>query len=188
MNISPNEAEETLAAIQKVSQKTRRSLISSGSNIFLFVSGLIWLVGFLSTHFLPASIAVNIWIAAILLGSALSILLGSRLGSYWRGPATADYAKRIGVFWVFLVLFGIAAIAVAQPIDEMQQTMMIILFIMLGQLAMSLLFTFSSIWWVLPITALALVGYFFFPDIFYLWMGLVGAGMVVLAIFIRSRW
>jgi hypothetical protein len=67
--------------------------------------------------------------------------------------------------------------------------MFIILFIMLGQLAMGLLLSFSAVWWALPITALALIGYFLLPGIFYLWMGVLGGGgMIVLALYIRARW
>ena len=67
--------------------------------------------------------------------------------------------------------------------------MFIILFIMIGQLSMGLLLSFSSTWWALPITALALVGYFLLPNFFYLWMGiLVGGGMILLGLYIRMRW
>ena len=166
MNISPNEAEEALAAIQKMTQKTRHSFASSGAYIFLILTGIVWLVGFLSTQFLTGAIVAYIWVGMSLLGSALSILLGTRMGRRVRGPSTAAYAKRIGIFWLLLVLYGIAAIAVARPTDGKQMTMLIILFIMLGQLAMGLLFSFSSVWWALPITALALVGYFLLPGYF----------------------
>ena len=53
MNISPNEAEETLAAIQTMAQKTRHSIASSGTYITLIVTGIVWLVGFMCTQFLP---------------------------------------------------------------------------------------------------------------------------------------
>jgi hypothetical protein len=60
---------------------------------------------------------------------------------------------------------------------------------MLGQLAMGLLFSFSSVWWALPITFLALAGYFLLPGIFYLWMALLGGGgMIILGLYIRFRW
>jgi hypothetical protein len=60
---------------------------------------------------------------------------------------------------------------------------------MIGQLSMGLLFSFSSTWWAVPITALALAGYFLFPGIFYLWMGiLVGGGMILLGLYIHSMW
>jgi hypothetical protein len=52
MNLSPNEAEEELAVIQRMIQKTRHSFASSGAYIFLMVTGIVWLIGFLSTQFL----------------------------------------------------------------------------------------------------------------------------------------
>jgi hypothetical protein len=189
VNISPDEAEEALAAIQSVTQKTRRSIANSGAYIFLILTGLIWLVGFLATQFLAGEIVAYIWIGMSLLGCALSIPLGARLGRRVRGPSTAAYAKRIGLFWLLLVFYGIVAIAIARPADGKQLTMLIILFIMLGQLAMGLLFSFASTWWVVPVTALALVGYFLLPGIFYLWMAiLVGGGMIALGLVIRWRW
>ena len=104
-------------------------------------------------------------------------------------PSFNATAKRAGIFWLLLILYGIAAIAIAGPKDGKQATMLIILFIMLGQLAMGLLLSFSATWWALPITALALAGYFLLPDFFYLWMGvLVGGGMIALGLYIRSRW
>lgn len=97
--------------------------------------------------------------------------------------------RRAILFWLLLVCYAIAAIAIAQPTDGKQISAFIILFIMFGQLAMGLLISFSSTWWALPITALALVGYFLLPDIFYLWMGILGGGgMIALGLYIRSRW
>ena len=189
MNISPNEAEEALAAIQKVTQKTRHSIAANGTYITLIITGIVWLVGYMATQFLPQEIVVYIWIGLSLLGSTLATVLGIRIGQRVRSPLTAAMAKRIGIFWLFLVLYAIAAIAIARPTDGKQVTMFIILFIMIGQLAMGLPFSFSSTWWALPITALALVGYFLLPDFFYLWMALlVGGGMIILGLYIRSRW
>ncbi len=189
MNISPTEAEEALAAIQAMAQKTRKSIASSGAYIFLIITGIIWLVGFLSTQFLTGAIVVYIWVGMSLAGSALSILLGSRTGRRVRSASANATARRAGFFWLFLVFFAVAVIAVARPTDGKQVTMLIILFIMLGQLAMGLLLSFSSTWWALPITALALVGYFLLPGIFYLWMAILGGGgMIVLGLYIRLRW
>lgn len=189
MNISPNEAEEALAAIQKMMRKTRHSISSSGAYIFLIFTGMIWLVGFLATQFLSGEIVNYIWAGMSFIGTALAILFGSRKGRRLRSPLTATYMKRIVAFWLLLVLYCIAVIAIAQPTDGKQTTMFIILFMMVGQLAMGLLFSFSSTWWALPITAMTLVGYFLLPDFFYLWMGiLVGGGMIALGLFIRFRW
>jgi hypothetical protein len=67
--------------------------------------------------------------------------------------------------------------------------MFIILFVMVGWLAMGLLLSFTSIWPGVIITALALVGYFLLPGIFNLWMAILGGGgMIALGLYIRSRW
>jgi hypothetical protein len=189
MNISPTEAEEALAAIQTMMQKTRHSIASSGAYIFLVITGIIWLVGFLSTQFLTGKIVAYIWTGMSVVGSTVAILLGSRMGKRVRNPSVNASARRAIIFWVLLVLYGIAAIAIARPTDGKQVTMFIILFTMVGQSAMGLLLSFSSTWWALPITALALVGYFLLPGFFYLWMGILGGGgMIVLGIYIRYRW
>jgi hypothetical protein len=189
MNISPNEAEEALATIKRMTQKTRHSIASSGAYIFLILTGIVWLVGFLSTQFLSKEITAYIWTGMSILGTAFSVPLGTRMGKRVRSPSVNTSGKRAVFFWLLLVCFCIATIAIARPTDGKQITMFIILFIMIGQLAMGLLLSFSSVWWALPITALALVGYFLLPNIFYLWMGiLVGGGMIALGLYIRLRW
>ena len=98
-------------------------------------------------------------------------------------------AKRAGLFWLILVGYAIAVIAVARPTDGKQTTTLIILFIMLGYLAMGMIFSFSSVWWALPITALALVGYYLVQDFFYLWMAILGGGgMIAMGLYIHYRW
>jgi hypothetical protein len=189
MNITPNEAEEELAVIQRMSQKTRRSVAASGAYIFLIITGTIWLVGFLANQFLPGSTAVYIWIGISLLGSVVAVILGIRLGRRVRSPSISPYVKRIVGYWLLLILFCIASIAIVQPLESKQLTMLIVLFMMIGQLAMGLLFSFAAVWWALPIAALALVGYFLVPDMFYLWMGvLVGGGMIALGMYIHLKW
>ncbi|HTX91865.1 MAG TPA: hypothetical protein VMC09_11690 [Anaerolineales bacterium] len=189
MNISPTEAEEALAAIQTMAQKTRKSIASGGTYITLIITGLVWLIGFLSTQFLPVGIVAYIWGGLSLTGTIAGIVLGSRMGNRVRSPSTAPMIRRVGLFWLLLAFFALAVIAVARPADGKQATLLVILFLMLGQMAMGLLFSFSSVWWTLPITALALVGYFLLPGIFYLWMAILGGGgMIALGLYIRLRW
>jgi hypothetical protein len=189
MNVSPSEAEEALAAIQSMGQRTRKSIASGGTYITLIVTGVVWLVGFLCTQFLPVGIVGYIWGGLSLLGTILGIVLGSRMGKRVRSPATVPMVRRVGLFWLFLAFFALAVFAVVRPADGKQATLLVILFLMLGQMAMGLLFSFSSVWWTLPIAALALVGYFLLPGIFYLWMAILGGGgMIALGLYIRLRW
>jgi len=189
MNVSPSEAQEALAAIQAVAKRTRRSIAGSGAHVTLIATGIVWLVGFACTQFLSGAIVAYVWIGLSILGGGLGALLGIRAGRRVRSPATAPTARRVGLFWLLLVLYGGAAVAVARPTDGKQVTMLVILFVMVGQLAMGLLFSFSTTWWALPVTALALAGYWLLPGLFYLWMAVLGGGgMIALGLYIRARW
>lgn len=188
-NISTSEAEEALAAIQSMAQKTRQSISSGGTYITLIVTGAVWLIGFVCTQFLPPAIVGYIWGGLSIVGSAVGAVLGSRLGKRVRSPLTAPTIKRVMLFWLFLIIFGATIILLAHPEDGKLATLLVVLFIMLGQLAMGMLFSFSTVWWALPVSALALLGYFLLPGFFYLWMAiLAGGGMIALGLYIRFRW
>lgn len=170
-------------------QKTRRAISSSGAYGFLIVWGAVWLLGFLCSHFLPNEIAGHIWMGLDILGGVLSAIIGIRMGKRVRSPSAVTSGKRIGIFWLLLFLYCIAAIRVAWPVDDKQVAMFIILFVMVGWLAMGLLLSPYSLWPGLVITTLALIGYFLLPDIFYLWMAILGGGgMIAMGIYIRYRW
>ena len=189
MNISPDEAEESLAAIQRMTQKTRHSVASSGAHISLIVTGIVWLIGFMSTQFLSGEIVAYIWIGLSILGSTLATVLGLRTGKRVRSPSATPTAKRIGLIWLLLAVYCLAAIAVAWPMDGKQLTTFIVLFVLIGWLVMGLLLSIISIWPGLIIIALVLIGYFLLPGIFYLWMGLLGGGgLILLGLYIRYRW
>jgi hypothetical protein len=189
MNISPDEAEESLAAIQSMMQKTRRAISSSGAYAFLIVWGVIWLLGFMGAQFLPQQFAGYFWIGLDILGGILSAIIGIRMGRGVRSSSSTTSSKRIGIFWLLLFVYCVAAIGVAWPAGGKPLAMYIILFVMVGWLAMGLLLSFFSIWPGLIITALALIGYFLLPGIFYLWMAILGGGgMIALGLYIRSRW
>ncbi len=188
MNISPVEAEEALAAIQTVAQKTRRSIASGGATVTLVITGAIWLIGFIFTQFLPA-ISPYVWIALSVLGTILSVFWGSRLGARVHSPGIGATARRVGLFWLFLALFCGAIIAIVAPLDGPQITALIILFALIGHLSMGLLLSFAAIWWPLPIAALVLACYFLLPQFFYLGVGLLGGGtMIALGLYIHYRW
>ena len=189
MNISPNEAEEALAAIQAMMTKTRRAISSSGAYLFLIVWGVVWLLGFLGSQFLPPHIAGYAWMILDTLGAILSAVLGIRLGRGFRSSSPGISGKRIAFFWLLLFLYCAAAVAISWPADGKQMAMYIILFVMVGWNSMSLLLSFTSVWPGLILTALALVGYFLLPGLFNLWMAVLGGGgMITLGLYISLRW
>jgi hypothetical protein len=90
---------------------------------------------------------------------------------------------------MLLFLYCAAAVAVAWPMDGKKLAMFIILFVIIGWMAMGLLLSFVSIRLGLVISALALIGYFLLPDFFYLLMAFLGGGgMIAMGIYIRKRW
>ena len=188
MNISPSEAEEALASIQAMMTKTRRAISSSGAYIFLIIWGIIWLLGFLGSQFLSPPIAGYAWAVLDTLGGILSAAFGIRMSRGVRSSSPMLSGKRIGIFWLLNFLYCIAAVAVSWPASGKQIAMYIILFVMIGWIALSMLLSFASIWPGLIITALALIGYFLLPGIFYLLMAMLGGGLIVLGFYIRSRW
>ena len=189
MNISPSEAEEALSAIQIIMKKTRRTISSSGAYKFLIVWGIVWLLGFLNSQFLPNQIAGNIWMVLDILGGLISAFVGIRMNRGVRSTAPTDTGKRIGFFWLLLFLYCFAAIMVAQPIDGKQLAMFIILFVIIGWIALGLLLSFAPFWWGLVLTAISLIAYFLLPNLFYLIMAILGGGgMIALGFFIRDRW
>jgi hypothetical protein len=189
LNITSAEAEETLAAIQTIAQRTRHSIASGGTSVTLIVTGIVWLVGFLATQFLSGPIVAAIWTGMSIAGTLVGILLGSRLGKRVRSTSFNVSARRAITFWLLLIVYGIAIILIARPEDGRQATLFIILFIMIGQLSMGMLISFDSVWWALPVTILALLAYFLLPAYFYLVMAVLGGGgMILFGLYIRARW
>ena len=189
MNITPDEAKEALTAIQAMEQKTRRSIAAGGTPITLIVTSSIWMIGFICNQFIVGPILPYIWIGLSVVGSLVAVLLSRRIHHRMHSPSTTPMVKRVGLFWILLVVFAIITILIANPKDGKQTTILVILFYLIGQMAMGLPFSFSVAWWTLPVAGLALVGYFFFPVVFYLWMGaLVGSAMIVLGVCIQRKW
>jgi hypothetical protein len=189
MNVSPIEAEEALVTIQTMMKKTRRAISASGAYGFLIVWGFAWLFGFLGSQFLPEHPAGYLWAGLDSLAAIFSAILGIRMGTRVRSPSTASSGRRIGIFWFLLFLYIVASIGVVWPVDGRQLAMIIILFVMVGWVGLSLLLSFISTWPALIITVLALIGFFLLPDIFYLWMAVLGGGgMIALGLYIRARW
>src|SRR5512137_1870362 len=109
-NISATEAEETLAAVQNIMQKTRHSIASGSAYISLIITGIVWLIGFTATQFLTPPLIVWIWIVTSIIGSAFAIFMGIRTGKRVRIASSAVTGKRIGIFWGLLSLFAAAII------------------------------------------------------------------------------
>lgn len=188
MNINPNEAQESLQAIQQMMKRTKHMISSSGAYKFLFLWGAIWLVGFLSAQFIQGATAGYIWAGLDVIGGFLSAFIGIRLSRVVHNEKSPS-GIRIGAFWWSLMLLCALSILVVWPIDWKQLSMLIILFVMAGWIAMALLFKAVSVWLGIAVIVLAFIGYYLLPDFFFLWMSILGGGgMIAAGFYVRSRW
>jgi hypothetical protein len=189
MQITTNEAEESLAAINSMMQKMRRTAANGGAHYFLILWGVIWFFGFLGSHFFTANIGGYIWGALDILGGFGSWLIGMLLNRRVRNTSVSIPGRRIGLFWLALFVYCMLTIWIALPLNGKQVAMFFVLFAMLGWIAMGFLLSLSVVKLALLITAVAFAGYFLFPEIFYMWMALLGGGtMIGCGLYIRFRW
>jgi hypothetical protein len=189
MDLSPQEAQQALDAIQTMVRRTQRMISNSGAYAFLIIWGFVWLIGFSANHFLSGPTVGYVWMVLDTLGGVLSVVTGIRLSRQVRSTSNASAGKRIGYFWLLLFVYCLVLLAVISPLDMKQGALVIVLFVMIGWIAMGLLLSAASIWWALGITGLALIGYYLLPSYFYLWMAILGGGgMIALGFYIRSRW
>lgn len=188
MNINLNEAQESLQAIQHIMKKTKHMISSSGAYKFLFLWGAIWLVGFLSSQFIHTIMIGYIWAGLDVIGGFLSAFIGIRMSRVVHNESNPS-GIRIGAFWWALMALCALCILVVWPIDWKQLSMLIILFVMAGWIAMALLFKAVSVWLGIAVIALAFIGYYLLPDFFFLWMAILGGGgMIAAGFYVRSRW
>jgi hypothetical protein len=189
MQITPNEAEESLAAINSMRQKMRHVVADGGTHYFLFVWGVIWFLGFLGLHFLAEKTAGYVWLVLGVLGGLGSWGIGMLLHRRVRNASISAISGRIGLFWLTLFAYCALTFWIAWPLDGRQVAMFIVIFAMLGWIAMGFLLSFSLIGLALFVTALAVGGYHLLPDYFYLCMALLGSGtMIGCGLYIRLRW
>lgn len=189
MQITPNEAQESLAAISSMMQKMRRTVANGGAHYFLILWGMVWFFGFLSSQFLPDKIIGYIWLALDILGAVGSWVTGLLLRRRVRNVGVSVTGRRIGLFWLTLFVYCMLTIWIAGPMDGKKLAMFIIIFVMIGWIAMGILLSFFVGRLVLFVTAVAFAGYFLLPEIFYLWMALLGGGtMIGCGLYIRFRW
>jgi len=189
MNVNANEAEEALATITAMAQRMRRAAADNGAHYFLILWGIIWLLGFVCSQFLPSRTAGIVWLGLDILGAFGSWWFGQFRSQRVRAPGAAAAGRRIGLFWLTLFAYCPLTVWIAWPLNGRQLAMIIIVFVMIGWLAMSLLMSYSAVWLALFVTASACGSYFLLPDYFYLCMALVGGGtMVGSGLYVRAKW
>lgn len=194
MDMSPSEARESLNQIKDTVERTRRMVAYGGGDVLFVVWGVIWVLGYLSSHFLPL-VTQWIWLALVPTGIVISVIVGKR-----DMPVKSALDKRITWFW--WLLFGYVGLWIAllspfikvQGADESQMFWhhygaLVATVPMFAYVVTGLWLDHFMIWIGLAVTVLTVLGLFLLQPYFFLWMAITGGGTLIgTGLVIRKRW
>lgn len=181
MPLSSGEAEQALREISNTERVSATSYGYRTASPHLLAWGVIWIVGYGSSFLKPAWSAV--WPVLSVIGVAISLSLG------WKERHSArsvDWRYRATLLVAFL--FTLAMFAILSPKEPAQ----------IGAftpMLVALLYCLAGIWTHgarilmtgIVLAVLTVVGYFWLPSVFLLWMAAVGGGALILGgIWLRS--
>lgn len=187
MNLTQQDALESLSAVEQAMAQARRALAHAGAPYYLLLWGGIWLVGFLIEQFASPRVVGWSWLVLDVVGGVLSFWIGYRQSLRVRSRVLGP---RIGLFWLALIVYGVAWVWVAAPTDGRQLSLMIALMAMFGYVVMGLwLRVNGTIVLGVAISVLAVLAYLWVPQWFYLVMALIGGGVLIFSgWWMLTRW
>ena len=178
MDISPSEAEKTLASIRETDDQMRKAMNASGGGYQMLIWGIIMLIGYSLNQFadhLTVAIVAGTWIALSVVGNTFSVVMSIRMARKFHSPL----GSRIGTMLPIFILFGVIAAFFVNPAGPREINLLIYLLVMLWLAMMGLWVKLSMLWISLIFTGLMLFGYTVLPDYFFLWLAIVGGGAMI---------
>ncbi|MCK4752246.1 MAG: hypothetical protein KAS75_02285 [Planctomycetes bacterium] len=192
MNISHEDAQQSLAAVEQATAQVGKSIAALSAGSILILWGLIWILSFLVAQFFLAW--VWYWMVLGAIGTAGTILI-CRKQSRTGIPVKSAASKKIGwkYFWSWTALFVYATIwlFILEPRNSIQSNAFFCTIAMFAYVIMGLWDTSRFLLWLgLGVTVCVLIGYYLVPHQYYcLWMAPTGGGaLLVTGIYQRWRW
>jgi hypothetical protein len=175
MVVSKHDAAQALRDIDSAQQRTHSMLRYRANAPHFLLWGVIWLIANCICEFNPA-LGGKAWQILATMGSVVSIWLSIH---GVKQTATSQQGWYIGAVWLAILIFFIATFAVLPHLDGKQGNAYISLF-------WAFLYTLMGIWSGSRIivvgiltTAAILVGYFLITTHYFLWMGVVTGGLLI---------
>jgi hypothetical protein len=193
MDISKDDAQESLNQIQTTIACTRKAIASGQAGNILMLWGLIWIAGFVGTYFFLARVW-QIWFGLGGTGIVATFLICWRHYRYGRptkSPASDKLGWRIFWFWTLLYAYLFIWISILRPYNGLQLNAFLCTAIMFAYVVMGLWFKqYFMVWLGLAVTAVTLVGFYLIDPAYYcLWMAPAGGGaLLVTGLYISLRW
>jgi hypothetical protein len=193
MNITNEDAIQSLTQVENVMAKTRQSLISTFAGPFLILWGFIWVVSYLGTHFFPVR-ADWIWNISSMLGVIGTVFIIKR--QYGQGPVKRNlsdkqFVLRTILFWPLVLGYACVWLSIVKPGHGIELNAFLTTVVMFAYVVMGL--WFGS--WLMSIlgivtTCFTLVGFHLIPAEYYcLWMAITaGGGLLGTGLYMKLRW
>ncbi|MHC4559384.1 MAG: hypothetical protein ACYTFW_16125 [Planctomycetota bacterium] len=191
MEVSQENAQDSLNQIQTVFARTRKSIASSPAGSTLILWGLLWLVTFTVVHFYLAY-AFYIFMAMNAVGVPGTFII------WWifhtrapvRNSSGQSIVRRIFWLWAVLLIYIFIWLDLLAPYSGMQLNAFLCTAAMFAYIVMGLWFGSNfMILLALGVTAATLVGYHVLTPYYCLWMALVGGGAFTgTGLYIRICW
>ncbi|HEY3992652.1 MAG TPA: hypothetical protein VGM01_07195 [Ktedonobacteraceae bacterium] len=184
MNISREEAQASLAAIQQTRAKMDKLIGISG--YFLIIWGLVWFCGCLSDQYLSIDYASWVWGIGVTIGWILSAIIGIYLGKQTHSRINS----RIAFFFLALFSFAVLWFFVMQPASFKQDALFVLTIFLFGGVVSGIMTrVLASIISCLAIAVLVVLGYYLVPSYFFLWTAIFsGLAMFCIGLVMRLRW
>lgn len=190
MEISHDDARQSLEEIQSLMSRTRRAISYGTTGPIIAIWGVAWILGYLSTFTLILNHRgawIN-WAWMIFLSTAglLSWLLGRK------SPFKSPIEKRIGIFWGLIFLFAYMWLALMWPFDHYQAGIFVATIPMFAYVVMGLWLEENYLVWLgLAVSGLLVLGYFLLRGnpYMWLWMAVFGGGSLTgVGLYISKSW
>ena len=190
MNITNQQAKESLEMIKQTTTKTKKAKASFASP-WLTLWGTLWLIAYSVAHFYHGQHANLIFPSMGIIGSIGSVLLvwWDKKKAPLRDTSSNPLDKKIWRFWWALVLYVVIWIIIVRP-DSFELNVVIVTAAMFAWVVMGLFYEIKlMIILGIFVTAVTLLGYFFFPHYQCLLIAFCGGGALLgTGIYMRLMW
>ena len=175
MPLSRTEAADALRDIDQTAQHSSTLLGYEKASPFLILWGVLWAAGYSGTYFFtPYTNAI--WLSVVVAGTAASAIIGARIK-----PSSARRTNwRFFFSWLSAFCAVVSVLAIFYPFSGAQVGSLFPLIIGWAYVILGIWTGARLAITGLCIVVLTLVGFFYLPAYFTLWMAVVGGGGLIL--------
>lgn len=182
-------AKESLASINEVMSQTRKAVASTYANPLLILWGILWVASFMAAQFYIVYAHYIFW-GMSMVGGVGSFMIIRNYNSRPFVKSSTQKSWRLFWFWSLLFVYTSIWLAILSPFSGLQLNAVLATAGMFGYIVIGLwLNSYFMVWLGLTVTATTLIGFFFLPHYYCLWMAVTGGGAILFTgLYIRLRW